>query len=125
MIEAILHVIYGPCVPFIGHPEVSYLMAMVFGILLAVSILRSGKSERGTQLGIVFAAVLWVIFGLLDQRYQGMNIRVDTFFLWPPVFVVSLVAPWFAIRSIVAGKPADRNPETRPDGPNIRATPHH
>ena len=86
-------------------------MAIGFGILFAVSILRSGKSERGTQMEILFAAFLWVIFGLLDQRYQWFNIRVDTVFSWPPVFAVSVVAAWLAIRSITARKPADRNPD--------------
>ena len=125
MIETILQILYGPSVLFSGHPELSYLMAIGFGFLIPVSILRSGKSERGTQMGILFAAFLWVIFGLLDQRYQGFKMRVDTFFSWPPVFAASVVAALLAIRSIVAGKPADRNPDTPPDDPSLRATPHH
>lgn len=113
MIATILRIFYAPAVLFSGHPEFSFLMAIGFAILFAISILRSGKSERGTQMGFLFAAFLWVVFGWLDQRYQGMKIRADTLFLWPPVFAVSLVTVGFAIRSIAAEKPADRNPDAR------------
>lgn len=125
MLETLLTMIYGPSTPFIGHPEASYLMALGFVILFAVSVWQSGKSERGTQMGILFAAFLWVIFGLLDQQYQGFEMRVDTVFSWPPVFAVSVVATWFAIRSIAAAKPAKRYPNTPADDPSMRATPHH
>ena len=124
MFETIVKLLYGLATPFIWHPERSYLMALGFGILFAVSIWRSGKSARGTQLGYLFAAFLWVIFGLLDQRYQEFDLRVDTVFTWPPVLAVSVVAAWFAIRSFTARKRAPRNPGLPVNDPSPHATPH-
>ena len=116
MLDVIIKAIYYPSLPFVGHPELAYLMAIGFGILFAVSVLRSGKSDRGTQLGMLFAAVLWVMFGLIDQQYAGFEMRVDVLLTWPPVFAVTLVAACFGIRGILAKKHADLNVDASRSG---------
>ena len=101
--QTILPIFYGPMALFIEHPERAYLIAIGFAILFAISVVRMGNANRCTQMGMLFAAILWAAFGLNEQQFQGQgqgaNIRVDLLFSWPPLIAVSFATiPLFFLR---------------------------
>ncbi len=94
--------VYGPGSLFVSHPERSLFMAAGFAILCVALIVRSGKIVAGNHLLLMMATALWIAYSLWECRalQAGWNIRVDLLLLWPPVFVVSMVAAWLGIRSL-------------------------
>lgn len=107
----IVRILFLPANLFMGHPERAGLVAIGFGVLWAICFLRKGI-KSGTNLPLLFAAILWVAYALEESfaMQRGWDIRVDLFLLWPPLFAVTVMAAWAGIRSIIAcqSKPPDQ-----------------
>ena len=106
MIHALFQTLLAPADPFIGHPELAYVMAIGFAILLAISVRPVSGVTRGSNFIILVANLLWGLFGWNEQRALQMRweIRVDLLFLWPPVLVTSVAAAWLGLRRFVRRK---------------------
>lgn len=106
MIHWFLSFIYIPGSPFLEHPERALLIAGGFGLLLAVSVLRAGLLRRTTQVGVVVATCVWILFGSAEQQMQGhgYNIRVDYLFTWPVVLATSVIAIALVLRDLTASQ---------------------
>ena len=106
MIHWFLSLIYGPGTLFLEHAERAHLVAVGFGILLAVSLLRTGMLRGMTQLGVTVTTCAWLLFGLDEQKMQGQgyNIRADYFFKWPVLLAITFIAIVFVVRDLMASK---------------------
>lgn len=101
-----LKVLFIPISPFITHPERASLVAGLFGLLLAVSILHSRKFTLRYHLVMVLAVISWIVFGRIEQlaTASGWNIRVDLLLSVPLVYAASLAALWAGVRSASGGR---------------------
>ena len=106
MIHWFLSLIYVPGTLFLEHPERAHLVAMGFGSLLAVSMLRTGMLRRMTQLGVLVTTCAWLLFGFDEQNMQGhgYDIRADYFFKWPILLATTFIAIVFVVRDLMGSK---------------------
>jgi hypothetical protein len=90
----LLNVIYGPATPFVGHPERAYIVAALFGAFLAVTLARSRTLKPLTDVPLLLATLGWGAFGYCETLAvaSGANIRVDLFFGWPILCLVTVTA---------------------------------
>jgi hypothetical protein len=93
-VGTILNLIYLPATPFIGHPERAYIVSVLFGVLLAVSVARSGTLKPLIDLSLLLAALGWGLFGYFETLAiaGGANIRIDLLFGWPILCIITVAA---------------------------------
>lgn len=114
----LLRILYSPVEPFHWHPELAFLVAGGFLILVAVSFRHSGEFGRLAHCTALVAAALWVLFGLNEYQAlaDGRNIRIDILFGWPPLVIISVTAAWLELRNLATSKPHARSEDEMPDG---------
>jgi len=98
--------LFIPISPFITHPERAWLVAGLFAILLAVSLMRTRKFTLRYHLIMGLAVISWIVFGRIEQvaTASGWNIRVDLLLTVPLVLAASIGALWAGIRSACGGR---------------------
>ena len=109
--QLIFYFVFGPANLFVGHPERGLQMAICFAILLVAAIVRSRKIMTSTHFLLLASTGLWALQSIEEvyAQQKGWDIRVDIFFLWPPLVAISILTVCCAGIDLFAGKPRDPN----------------
>jgi hypothetical protein len=95
----VFQVLFWLASPFVMHPELTFVVAALFAVLLVASPLRTERFRPRYHVTMLIAMVAWIMFGLneFQARANGWNIRVDLLFGLPILLAVTLVAAWTSI----------------------------
>lgn len=94
-----MKVLFWPATLFIECPQLAFVVAAVFAVLLLASPLRTGRWRTRYHLVQLLAFVAWILFGLneIQARAAGWNIRVDLLLTMPLMLLLTSAAVWSAV----------------------------
>jgi CDP-diglyceride synthetase len=92
-----LGLFYSPIKPFVAHPDRAAAIATV----LLVMFLVFRATRRVWPWPLLWATGLWAAYAIWEWviLLQEANIRVDLFFIYPVLLVVTLWALWSGLRT--------------------------
>lgn len=108
-------IFFWPIMPFLWHPERALFVVVLLFVLLLVAFLATGRFQARIHGMILTAAILWLLFVLLEYkaRADNANVRVDILFTYPILLSVSIPAIWRGLRAIL--QQPDNSPGTTGD----------